>query len=259
VRRTPKVGAQDRLTKILSDTWVGSGSPARRIPHSINHAIPMKVLVLDNYDSFTWNLVHGLEAAGGKCIVHRSDRVSLDEIKALNPDRIVLSPGPFGPDQTGVCPDVVRAFHDRVPILGVCLGMQVIATVAGADVVESGLPVHGKASMIQHDGQGLLRGMPQPFVAGRYHSLIVDPSSIPPGLIISAKSEDGHVMGCRLGGSLVEGLLFHPESFLTEQGFRIFENFMASGEELGESEQSELFVPSSSVLSAANARAAQIS
>lgn len=186
----------------------------------------MKVLVLDNYDSFTWNLVQALEAAGGSCLVHRSDRISLAEVEAFAPDRIVISPGPFGPDQTGVCPEVVKAFSGRVPILGVCLGMQVIAKVMGADVRPSGHPVHGKASRVRHDNRGLLRGLPNPFLGGRYHSLVVVPSSVSAELEISAWSEDGHIMGCRMRGRAVEGVLFHPESFLTEQGARIFENFL---------------------------------
>ncbi len=186
----------------------------------------MKILVLDNYDSFTWNLVQALEAAGGSCLVHRSDRISLAEVKELAPDRIVISPGPFGPDQTGLCPQVVKSFSGRVPILGVCLGMQVIAKVMGADVRPSGLPVHGKASQIRHDDKGLLHGLPNPFLGGRYHSLVVDPSSVCAELEISARSEDGHIMGCRIRDRAVEGVLFHPESFLTEHGARIFENFL---------------------------------
>ena len=185
-----------------------------------------RVVVLDNYDSFTWNLVDALEAAGGRCSVYRSDCITLSELESLQPHHIVLSPGPFGPNQAGICADVVKTFGDRIPILGVCLGMQVIATVAGAVVRPSGHPVHGKASAIKHDNQGVLRGLPNPFLAGRYHSLIVDPSTVPEDLEISAWSEDGNIMGCRLRGRSVEGVLFHPESFLTEHGARIFENFL---------------------------------
>jgi len=190
------------------------------------HGFALKVLVLDNYDSFTWNLVQALETAGGRCIVHRSNRITLAEVEALAPDRIVISPGPFGPDQSGVCPEVVKTFSGRVPILGVCLGMQVIARVMGADVRPSGHPVHGKAARIRHDDQGLLHGLPNPFLGGRYHSLVVDPAGVGAELEVSAWSEDGHIMGCRLPGRAVEGVLFHPESFLTEQGARIFENFL---------------------------------
>ena len=185
-----------------------------------------RVVVLDNYDSFTWNLVHAIEAAGGRCEVYRSDRLSLLELKKLKPEAIVLSPGPFGPDEAGICPSVVREMGRDVPILGVCLGMQVIATVAGATVRPSGYPVHGKASTIHHDGQGLLHDLPNPFRAGRYHSLIVDPERVPLSLEISARTDDGTIMGCRMRDTLVEGVMFHPESFLTEAGPRIFENFL---------------------------------
>jgi len=185
-----------------------------------------KVLVLDNYDSFTWNLVQALESAGGRCVVHRSDRISVAEVKEIRPQWIVLSPGPFGPDEAGVCADVVKHFSSQVPILGVCLGMQVIAKTMGARVRASGRPVHGKASKIRHDNRGLLSGLPNPFLGGRYHSLIVDPPAVSSDLEVSAWSEDGYVMGCRMRGRPVEGLLFHPESFLTQNGGRIFDNFI---------------------------------
>jgi anthranilate synthase/aminodeoxychorismate synthase-like glutamine amidotransferase len=184
------------------------------------------ILVLDNYDSFTWNLVQALETAGAKCRVERSDQMHLAAVEAMQPQGIVLSPGPFGPHQTGICSEVVRLWGGRVPILGVCLGMQVIATVAGARVVPSGHPMHGKASSVWHDASGVLQGLPNPFQGARYHSLIVDPASVPDTLEITARTDDGTVMGCRLRGQPTEGVLFHPESFLTEHGARVFENFV---------------------------------
>lgn len=187
-----------------------------------------RIVVLDNYDSFTWNLVHALEAAGGHCCIYRSDKITVGEVAALEPHGIVLSPGPFGPDQAGICADVVRELGGRVPVLGVCLGMQVIAEVAGAKVRPSGRPVHGKTSVIRHDNRGLLHGLPNPFQGGRYHSLIVDAATIPSSLEISAWSADEYAMGCRMRGRMVEGVLFHPESFLTERGSLIFENFLES-------------------------------
>lgn len=184
------------------------------------------VLVLDNYDSFTWNLVQGLEAAGAHCEVRRSDRIGLDEIRALRPARILLSPGPFGPQRAGVCGAVVRELAGEIPVLGVCLGMQVIAAVAGARVEPSGRPVHGKASPVFHHGAGVLAGIPSPFLAARYHSLHVVPYDLPLRLEVTAATEDGVIMAVRLRNTLAEGVLFHPESFLTEGADILFRNFL---------------------------------
>jgi anthranilate synthase/aminodeoxychorismate synthase-like glutamine amidotransferase len=187
-----------------------------------------RVVVLDNYDSFTWNLVDAIESAGARCDVYRSDAVTLGALESMAPRAIILSPGPFGPEQAGICGDVVRHLGDRIPILGVCLGMQVISQVAGAIVKPSGRPVHGKSSMIVHDGRGVFEDLPNPFSAARYHSLIVDPMSIPDALEVSSWSEDGHIMSCRWRHRPIEGVLFHPESFLTAQGPHLIRNFIGS-------------------------------
>ncbi len=184
--------------------------------------------MLDNYDSFTWNLVQPLAAGGAECRVRRSDRITCGEVAEINPDRIVISPGPFGPEHTGVCADVVREFGRQVPVLGVCLGMQVIAAVAGADIRESGAPVHGKRRRVRHRGEGVLRGLPDPLTVGLYHSLIVAPDDLPESLEVTARSDDGTIMACRLAATPVEGVLFHPESFLTDQGDRLLGNFMGT-------------------------------
>lgn len=186
----------------------------------------MKALVLDNQDSFTWNIVHMLEILGAHCSVRRSDRICLEEIAALQPDRIVISPGPFGPEKTGVCAEAVRAFSQRTPFLGVCLGMQLIATIAGTAVRPSGRPVHGKTSPVFHDGRGIFAGLPSPFMAARYHSLHVVPAAAAGELEVTAWTGDGVVMGCRMKGRRVEGVQFHPESFLTEHGLTLFANFL---------------------------------
>jgi anthranilate synthase/aminodeoxychorismate synthase-like glutamine amidotransferase len=185
----------------------------------------MRVLVLDNHDSFTWNLVQAIEALDGRCEVRRSDAIDVGGVRDLAPDRILLSPGPFGPERTGVCPEVVRRLAGQVPILGVCLGMQVIATVAGARVVP-GRPVHGRTSMVRHDGRGVFATLPSPLRAARYHSLVVKGASGAADLEVSAWAEDGAIMGCRLWALQVEGIQFHPESFLSEMGSDLLFNFL---------------------------------
>ena len=168
-----------------------------------------------------------LEAAGAECTVRRCDDLEAGAIAELGPDRIVLSPGPFGPDRTGASGAIVRRWAARVPILGVCLGMQVIARVGGAAVVASGAPVHGQTRRVLHGGGALYRGVPSPFTAALYHSLVLPPDRLGDRLQVTARSQEGTIMGVRLRDTMAEGVLFHPESFLTPDGPRILRNFLA--------------------------------
>jgi anthranilate synthase/aminodeoxychorismate synthase-like glutamine amidotransferase len=184
------------------------------------------ILIIDNYDSFTYNLVQYLQELGAEVEVYRNDRITTQGIAARRPTAILLSPGPKTPDQAGITMDVVRVFSGRVPILGVCLGHQAIGQVFGGRVVRAPTLMHGKTSRIVHDGRTLFRGVPNPFEATRYHSLVIAPDSVPPVLEVSARTEDGVLMGLRHREHPTEGVQFHPESVLTAEGKTLLRNFL---------------------------------
>jgi anthranilate synthase/aminodeoxychorismate synthase-like glutamine amidotransferase len=183
-------------------------------------------LLLDNYDSFTYNLYQYLCELGAEVLVRRNDQITLKEIAALAPAGIVISPGPCTPNEAGICNDVICAFGQTTPILGVCLGHQCIGQVYGGRVIRAPVPMHGKLSRITHQGQGVLAGLPQPFEAVRYHSLIVERATLPADLEITAETEDGLIMGLRHRRYPVEGVQFHPESILTRPGKDLLRNFL---------------------------------
>jgi anthranilate synthase component 2 len=185
------------------------------------------VFVLDNYDSFTFNLVQYLGELGAQVTVRRNDRVTLEEIASMRPSHIVISPGPGRPEDAGLTPDVVRHFGPRVPVLGVCLGHQAIGAVFGGRVVRARTPMHGKTSMVEHDGRGLFAGLTEAFGAARYHSLIVAEEGLPADLEIAARTrEDGTIMALRHRAYPIHGVQFHPESVLTPEGRRMLRNFL---------------------------------
>jgi len=185
-----------------------------------------RVLVVDNYDSFVYNLVQYLGELGAEPLVHRHDELTVDDAAALAPDAVVVSPGPGRPEDAGISSDVIATLGRRTPVLGVCLGHQCIGQVFGADVVRAAHVVHGKTSLVHHRGQGVLAGLPQPFEATRYHSLVVDPATVPAELEVTAWTDDGTVMGLRHRELPVEGVQFHPESILTEAGHQLMANFL---------------------------------
>jgi len=187
------------------------------------------VLVVDNYDSFTFNLVQYLGELGCRPVVRRNDKVTLEEIGRLEPDRIVISPGPGVPSQAGLTIEIIRAFARTIPILGVCLGHQAIAEAFGGRVVRAPRLLHGKTSMIRHGGGELFRNVDNPFQATRYHSLIVPRENLPDSIEVTAETEDGLIMGLKIRGLRVYGVQFHPESILTPQGKQILENFLCCG------------------------------
>jgi anthranilate synthase/aminodeoxychorismate synthase-like glutamine amidotransferase len=183
------------------------------------------VLVIDNYDSFTYNLVQCVGELGKEVEVFRNDRITLKEIEKKSPRHIIISPGPCTPKESGISNDVIKHFSGKVPILGVCLGHQCIAYVFGGKVVRARRLMHGKTSMIHHDGESVYKGLCNPFEATRYHSLIVDEESIPDCLEITARADEDEIMGIRHREYVLEGVQFHPESFLTEVGPKIIQNF----------------------------------
>ncbi len=184
------------------------------------------ILLLDNYDSFVHNLARYFERLGREPLVVRNTEIDVGGIRRLAPEAIVLSPGPCTPREAGCCLDVVRQLHEWVPMFGICLGHQVIAEALGGRIVRAAEPFHGRTSSIHHDGQGVFEGLPCPFVACRYHSLVVEPDSVPACLTVSARTEDGVVMAVRHRQLPVVGLQFHPESILTDCGYRLLAGFL---------------------------------
>ena len=189
-----------------------------------------RVLVIDNYDSFVYNLVQYLGELGAEPLVHRSDALSIDELRALKPDAVLVSPGPGTPADAGLSNDVIRTFGaDGITVMGVCLGHQCIGEVFGATVVRADQVMHGKTSVVHHDGSGLFAGLPDPLTVTRYHSLVVDPATVAPDgdLVVTARTDDGVIMGLAHRTLPVHGVQFHPESILTEAGHELVENFLS--------------------------------
>ena len=184
------------------------------------------ILMIDNYDSFTYNLVQYLGVLGSEVEVHRNHKITLDEIESMKPERIVISPGPGTPQSAGITISMIERFHSKLPILGVCLGHQAIGAAFGGRVLHAARIMHGKTSEISHDGKGVFRDLPDPITATRYHSLAVERKSLPSCLEVSAEAEDGEIMGLRHQEYPVEGIQFHPESILTKEGMNILRNFL---------------------------------
>ena len=184
------------------------------------------ILVIDNYDSFTYNLVQYLGEMGQESRVFRNDAITLEEIESLRPSHIVISPGPCTPLEAGISNDVIRRFRRRIPILGVCLGHQCIGYVYGGAIVRAALPMHGKDSVVFHDGRTVFQGLASPLSGARYHSLVIDAAGVPSALEVSARTEDGVIMAVRNRRDAVEGIQFHPESNLTPTGHDILANFL---------------------------------
>ncbi|HJP19789.1 MAG TPA: aminodeoxychorismate/anthranilate synthase component II [Nitrospinota bacterium] len=185
-----------------------------------------KILMIDNYDSFTYNLVQYLGELGADIEVFRNNKISIEKIEAIKPKKIVISPGPGIPEKAGISVNIVRAFAGKVPILGVCLGHQAIGNAFGAKIVHAGKLMHGKTSMIKHDGKTIFKNLPVPFKATRYHSLVISRDTLSDDFKITAESEDNEIMGIRHKKYFLEGIQFHPESIMTETGKDLLENFL---------------------------------
>ena len=186
-----------------------------------------RLLLIDNYDSFTYNLVQAFMVLGAEVLVHRNDALTVEAAAALAPTHLCISPGPGTPREAGVSMRMIEAFAGRVPVLGVCLGHQSMVEVWGGEVVRAGRLMHGKVSLVEHDGAGVFAGLPQPFAAGRYHSLIARPETMPDVLEVTARTREGEIMGARHRELVVEGVQFHPESILTPDGPALLGNFLA--------------------------------
>lgn len=183
------------------------------------------VIIIDNYDSFTYNLVQYVGELGIELEVHRNDAITIDDIKSKHPDHIIISPGPCTPNEGGISTEVIKSFYQEIPILGVCLGHQCIAYAFGAEIVRAGKVMHGKTSMIFHDGKGVFRDLTNPFEATRYHSLVAREDTVPDCFDITARTEEKEIMGIRHKEFPLEGVQFHPESYLTTGGKKLIENF----------------------------------
>lgn len=194
--------------------------------NTVTRTKKIDILMIDNYDSFTFNLVQYLGILGENITVRRNDKITPDDIIKMSPSRIVISPGPGRPEDAGVSEGIIKYFYKEIPVLGVCLGHQCIGEVFGAEVVNSGVVIHGKTSEIYHDGKGIFTGIKNPFEAARYHSLVLKKDTIPSSLEITAHTGDGIVMGVRHKKYKLEGIQFHPESFLTPVGLQILKNFI---------------------------------
>jgi para-aminobenzoate synthetase component 2 len=189
-------------------------------------AVSKRVVVVDNYDSFTYNLVQYLSSLGAECDVRLNDRTTVGEIEQSKPDGILLSPGPGDPDDAGVTLDVIKSLSGKIPLFGVCLGHQSIGQAFGGKVVRAPRLMHGKTSPIEHDGKSIFKGVPSPFEATRYHSLIIEEKDLPDCLLVTARTPEGEIMGVRHREYAVEGVQFHPESILTQHGLKLVENWL---------------------------------